>query len=152
MKLLSPITENDERIILEAAAAVGVDSLLFRRVRSLSGGETQRVVTAMVMAQQPEIFLLDEPTSSLDPSHCVKIFGLLPELADAGKTVVIAAHDINAAAAYSDDYIAVKEGEIIASGSAGAIGSEILETLYGTNFFAYRSEGGDVVWHTRAER
>lgn len=146
--LFSPITEADEQVILAAARSVGVEPLLFRRISSLSGGERQRAVVAMVIAQEPEIFLLDEPTSSLDPMHSVKIFTILRELAQKGRTVVAAAHDINTAIAYSDDYIAMKNGEILETGDVRAIGPGLLGSLYDTVFYKYRSKSGEVAWHS----
>lgn len=148
MGLLDSIAEAEEEVIIEAAVAVGVERLLFRGISTLSGGERQMVAAAMVVAQNPEVFLFDEPTSSLDPRHSVRIFRLLRGLADRGKTIVVAAHDINTAIANSDDYIAIREGEIIASGRANDIGAEILEAIYDTEFFAYRSKSGDVAWHS----
>lgn len=149
--LISPTTEADERIILGAAIAAGVDHLLFRGIHTLSGGEKQRAAIAMLIAQDPAVFLLDEPTSSLDPKYSLIIFKLLRRLADEGKTVVVAAHDINVAIANSDDYIAIKDGEIIATGRARDIGAEVLGKLYDTDFFAYRSESGEVMWHSCIE-
>lgn len=150
VKLLSPLSRQDELEMLKAAESAGVEHLLIRQMSSLSGGERQRVVMAMVMAQNPRVFLLDEPTSSLDPMHSVKIFKIMRALALEGKSVIAAAHDINTAIVHSDDYIALKDGEIVSSGEMKSIDGEILSLLYETKFFAYRSERGETAWHSDA--
>lgn len=147
MRPFSPPSGRDERAVFEVAKSVGIERLLPRDIRSVSGGERQRAAAAMAIAQEPEVFLLDEPTSSLDPMHSIKIFKLLRGLTAAGKTVVAAAHDINAVLANSDDYIAIKEGRIISSDSTERLNSEVLEELYDTKFFAYLSDWGNVAWH-----
>lgn len=146
----SAITAEDERAVFEAAAAVGVEHLLFREIQALSGGERQRVAVATVIAQDPDLLLLDEPSSSLDPSHSVRLFSLLRSLAAEGKTVVASAHDVNIAAAYSDDYIAIRDGIIAASGPSADIGTDVLEAIYGTKFYDYRSRTGGISWHPYA--
>lgn len=150
VKLLSSLSRQDELEMLKAAKSAGVEHLLLRQVSSLSGGERQRVVMAMVMAQNPQVFLLDEPTSSLDPMHSVNIFKIMRALAREGKSVITAAHDINTAIVHSDDYIALRDGEIISAGEVNSIDGEILGLLYGTKFFAYRSERGEIAWHSGA--
>lgn len=146
----SALSAEDERAVYEAAVAVGVEQLLFREIQALSGGERQRVAVATVMAQNPDILLLDEPSSSLDPSHSVQLFGLLRRLAKEGKTVVASAHDINIAVAYSDDYIAIRDGVIVASGISADIGADVLEAVYGTKFYDYQSKTGGISWHAYA--
>ena len=145
--LLTPLSPEDDAVIEEAAAAAGVTHLLFRRIDELSGGERQRVLFAMALAQEPEIFLLDEPTSALDPSQSVRIFAVLRRLADEGRTIVVAAHDINVSIPFADDYIALKEGSITARGSARELDERVLEPLYDTKFERYVSSKGETAWH-----
>jgi len=147
LRVLDPMTPHDDRIILESAELAEVGHLLFRTATELSGGERQRVLLAMILAQQPELFLLDEPTSALDPSHSRRIFSLLRKLASEGRSVIAAAHDINGAIYCCDDFIALKEGEIIASGPVGQLDEKILYELYGIKFCRYRSEADDTAWH-----
>ncbi|WP_455594626.1 ABC transporter ATP-binding protein [Cloacibacillus porcorum] len=144
---LEPMKPEDDRIILKSAELAEVDHLLFRTATELSGGERQRVLFAMILAQQPELFLLDEPTSALDPSHSRRIFSLLRRLASEGRSVVAAAHDLNSAISCCDDFIALKEGKIIARGPVGLLDEKILHELYGIRFRRYRSEEGDTAWH-----
>lgn len=83
-----------------------------RDFRSLSGGERQRVVLASALAQQPEVLLLDEPTTFLDLEHQLSIYRLLRRLADEGLLVVSVTHDLNLAASFSDRVIALKHGRV----------------------------------------
>lgn len=147
--ILDPITPCDDRIILVSAELAEVRHLLFRTATELSGGEKQRVLLAMILAQEPELFLLDEPTSALDPKHTRHIFSLLRRLASEGKSVVAAAHDLNSAISCCDDFIALKEGKIIASGPVSLLDEKILHELYGISFERYQSEGGDTAWHPK---
>lgn len=144
---LEPLRKEDDEIILESARMTEVEHLLFRNATELSGGERQRVLFAMILAQQPDLFLLDEPTSALDPSHSLKIFTLLRELTYRGKSIVTAVHDLNGAITTCDDFIALKEGKIVARGPMAILDGDILRELYGVNFRRYRSDNGKTVWH-----
>lgn len=145
--LFSGTSAEDEQIIIRAAERTGISDLLCRCASELSGGEKQRVLFSMVLAQDPDIFLLDEPTSALDPNQSVRIFSILRELADMGKTVVVAAHDINMSIPYSDKYISLRDGAIASAGAASSVNETVLEKLYKTSFIPYRSMGGDIAWH-----
>lgn len=131
---------------MAAARAIAVDTLLLRPVTELSGGESQRVMTALLLAQDPDLFLLDEPTSALDPRQAVLLFGLLRRLAGMGKTVVFALHDINSALAWADSVMVLKKGRLLFHGPVSAVGQSLLEDVYDTPFEAYRSEGGETLW------
>ncbi len=145
--LFSRLSTDDEKIILEAAERTGISHLLCRCATELSGGERQRVLFSMVLAQNPDVYLLDEPTSALDPNQSIRIFTILRELADAGKTVVVAAHDINMSIPYSDRYISLQEGKITSEGEASDVDQSVLNPLYKTSFVPYTSDGGDIAWH-----
>lgn len=145
--VLGSMKREDDEIVLRCAESAGVGHLLFRTGSELSGGERQRVLFAMILAQQPEIFLLDEPTSALDPSHTRRIFSLLRELTAQGKSAVTAVHDLNSAVACCDCFAALKDGRIIASGTVDRLDENILFELYGIKFSRYKSEKGNVVWY-----
>lgn len=148
--LLSPHSRRDDEIVREAAERLGVTPLLFRSVTELSGGERQRVFLAMIAAQDAPVCLLDEPTSAMDPRQSLRAFGFIRELSERGKTVAVAAHDLNAALSAADFYLAIRDGKILASGSADEIGADVLEALYDTPFSAYLSPRGDKVWYPYA--
>ena len=141
----------DEGRIVAAAERVGIASLLPRRVTELSGGEAQRVLLASVLAQNPPILLLDEPTSALDPNQAARVFSVLRSLAQEGKTVVVAVHDLNAALPFSDAFMALRDGQLMAHGPVEALDGAVLEALYGAPFLLCRSERGDVLWRALAE-
>jgi len=150
--LLEPPSPEDESVILDAAAKLDISHLLFRPVTELSGGERQRVLLAMILAQDPPVCLLDEPTSAMDPCQALLSFQLMRDLAQSGKTVVVVAHDINAALSCADNYIALSGGSIVSAGAAGNLNEKILGELYNTPFAPYISSRGDKVWHPVLKR
>ena len=104
-----------------------------RSITAVSGGERQRVLLARALAQDTPILLLDEPTASLDINHQVRTLELVRELADEGKTVVAAIHDLNLAAHYCDELRLLSGGEIRASGDPESVlAEETLETAFDT--------------------
>ena len=98
------------------------------------GGERQRAYVAMVLAQDTEYVLLDEPLNNLDIARAVRMMRTLRRAADElGRTVVIVLHDINVAAAYADAIIAMKDGRVAAQGTPGEIlVSALLEEIFDT--------------------
>lgn len=121
------------------------DTLEFRQrdFRSLSGGERQRVVLASALAQEPRALLLDEPTTFLDLSHQVAIYGLLRSLARDGLLVISVTHDLNLAAAYSDRVIALRRGRVQADASpCEALTVERIRDLFGVDAEWLQRPGG----------
>jgi iron complex transport system ATP-binding protein len=110
-------TDNEK--VDEALALTSTASLSDRFVDTLSGGERQRVWLAMLLAQNARLLLLDEPISALDVAHQVAVLDLVHRLATKnGIGVIIVIHDINLAARYCDQIVALKDGRMIAEGSA----------------------------------
>ena len=103
-------------------AATQVVKLADRQVQTLSGGERQRVFLAMVLAQQPQILLLDEPTTYLDIAHQLEVMDIVVRLnRDYGMTVIMVLHDINHALQYADEILILKDGLIKAQGNPGEV-------------------------------
>ncbi len=104
-----------------------------RSITELSGGERQRVMIARALTQEPEILLLDEPTSHLDINHQVEIMDIIKDLnITKGLTVIVVSHDINLSAEYCDRIVMLSEGEIHQMGSAGeVITAQNLQDVYG---------------------
>lgn len=102
----------------------------------LSGGQRQRAFLSMIIAQDTEYVLLDEPLNNLDMKHSVKVMKTLRRLVDElGKTVIIVIHEINFAAQYSDHIIAMKDGEIKYNESTNdVIECEKLKDIFGIDF------------------
>jgi ferric hydroxamate transport system ATP-binding protein len=105
-----------------AIAATDLEALAARRVDTLSGGERQRAWLALALAQRTSLLLLDEPTTYLDIRHQLDVLALVRRLnADHGLTVCWVLHDLNAAAAYSDAMVWLRDGRVIAAGRAEAL-------------------------------
>ncbi|WP_182652929.1 ATP-binding cassette domain-containing protein [Dietzia sp. CQ4] len=121
----------DEEAVREALEATGTRELSARPVDELSGGQRQRVWVAMVLAQQTDLLLLDEPTTFLDIAHQVELMELFAHLNRDGRTVVAVLHDLNHAARYADHIIAMRDGRIVATGTPEqVVTSERVEEIY----------------------
>lgn len=130
--LLRQWTDADEQAVLDAMAATGITDLSSRLVAELSGGQRQRVWVAMVLAQQSDILLLDEPTTFLDIAHQIELMELFTDLNEAGHTLVVVLHDLNQAARYASHLIAMKDGQIVAEGRpADVITADLVADVFG---------------------
>ncbi|MDJ0338067.1 ABC transporter ATP-binding protein [Cryobacterium sp. PH31-O1] len=111
-------SSTDDEIVAAAMAATNTQELAARRLEDLSGGQRQRVWIAMALAQDPEILLLDEPTTFLDVTHQIEVLDLLLERnRERGTTVVMVLHDLNLAARYADHLVVMRAGRIVANGA-----------------------------------
>ena len=106
----------DDEAVDAAMAATGVAELADQAVAELSGGQRQRVWIAMIIAQDTEYVLLDEPTSFLDVAHQIDVLHLCQDLRDQGRTVLAVLHDLNQAARYADHLVVMDDGRVVASG------------------------------------
>ena len=131
-RLIRQWTEADERAVAEAMAVTAVTDLSGRLVDELSGGQRQRVWVAMVLAQQTDILLLDEPTTFLDIAHQIELLELLTDLHRDGRTVVAVLHDLNHAARYGTHLVALRDGAVVAEGAPGDIvTADLVEEVFG---------------------
>jgi len=106
----------------EAMALVGIGDLAGRSPLALSGGQMQRVAIAAILAMQPKVLVLDEPTSQLDPIGSKEVFSVVSALvAERKTTVVMIEHKLEWVAEFADRVVALKGGEIIADGEAGRV-------------------------------
>ncbi|MDT9025920.1 iron ABC transporter ATP-binding protein [Rossellomorea yichunensis] len=126
------LTEDDERAVNQALDYMNLVDLEGNYLEELSGGQRQRAFIAMVIAQDTDYILLDEPLNNLDMKHSVQIMKILRRLVDdLGKTVVIVLHDINFASVYSDRIVAMKNGKVIREGSTDIIiQTQTLKEIY----------------------
>ena len=108
--LLSWETEADVDIALQAMGATDTAALAGRPIDRLSGGERQRVAIALALAQQTPVLLLDEPTANLDLAHQPAVMALFSKLVSAGKTVVVALHDLTLAAQFAHQVALLSDG------------------------------------------
>jgi len=122
----------DELKIDEAIQYMNLEDLQHNYLDELSGGQRQRAFIAMVIAQDTDYILLDEPLNNLDMKHSVQIMKILRKLVDElGKTVVIVLHDINFASVYSDHIVALKNGRVVKDGPTNdIINSDALKEIY----------------------
>ena len=134
LKRFQRIGAEDRQIARTAMTDAAVAELAEKMVTEISAGERQRVFLAMALAQQPELLMLDEPTSHLDIAHQVRIYELLRSLHRQRKlTVVVVSHDLNLAAEYCQKLILLHDGKVAVQGPAEqVIRKEILEEVYGT--------------------
>lgn len=126
------LTAEDIRYVGDAIRYMELDQIQDKYLDQLSGGQRQRAFIAMVLAQDTDYILLDEPLNNLDMKHSVQIMKVLRRLTDElGKTVVIVLHDINFASCYSDRIVAMKDGTIVKEGTADEmICSAMLKDIY----------------------
>lgn len=130
---LSAEGPSDRAVVARALQLVGADGYADRRVGELSGGERQRVVLARALAQEPDVLLLDEPTSHLDPAHQLAVLDLVAALVrTAGVAVLGVFHDLNLAAGYCDELLVLAGGRIVARGVPGAVlDADLIRRVYG---------------------
>ncbi|MBQ3488538.1 MAG: ABC transporter ATP-binding protein [Clostridia bacterium] len=123
------LREQDREAVERAMEAAGVRSLAERRADTLSGGERQRVYLAMILAQETELVVLDEPGAHLDRVWEASFLELLTALE--GRTVLLALHDLDAAVRYARDILVLEEGRLVFSGSVEeCLGQEVLEKTF----------------------
>ncbi|CAM3222161.1 ATP-binding cassette domain-containing protein [Filibacter tadaridae] len=126
------LTAEDLRIVNQSMDYMDLMGMQHDYLDELSGGQRQRAFIAMVIAQDTDYILLDEPLNNLDMKHSVQIMKILRRLVDElGKTVVIVLHDINFASVYSDRIVALKDGHIVKDGTTDdIINSDVLKEIY----------------------
>ncbi len=131
-KLLRQWSREDEGAVVRALAATQVTPLSARPVDELSGGQRQRVWVSMVLAQETELLLLDEPTTFLDIAHQIELLELFGDLNREGRTLVAVLHDLNHACRYATHLVAMKDGAVVAQGAPGEIvTAELVEEVFG---------------------
>ncbi|MFI2131347.1 ABC transporter ATP-binding protein [Lysinibacillus fusiformis] len=133
----------DEEKVDEAIQYMNLEDIQHNYLDELSGGQRQRAFIAMVIAQDTEYILLDEPLNNLDMKHSVQIMKILRKLVDElGKTVVIVLHDINFASVYSDNIVALKDGRVVKNGSTNdIINSDALKEIYDMDIPVQEQDG-----------
>jgi iron complex transport system ATP-binding protein len=126
------LTDEDEKIVDQSLEYMALTDMQDSYLDELSGGQRQRAFIAMVIAQDTEYILLDEPLNNLDMKHSVQIMKILRRLVDElGKTVIIVLHDINFASVYSDQIVAMKDGKVVKNGpTKEIIQSDALKEIY----------------------
>ncbi len=125
---------------------LGLESLNMRKINQLSGGELQKVCIARAFVQEPEIFLLDEPTSNLDLKNQLDILHIIHDIVKKNSlTAVITMHNLNLAFRFADKIILLNEGKIFAQGAADSITPAILSQVYGARVEIISHNGNPVI-------
>ena len=136
-------TDEDLRKVYEVLERLEISDLAMRFFNELSAGQHQKVMLARGLVQDPDVILLDEPTSNLDIRHQLGISRMLRELSRTdGILVIMISHDLNIAARYSDNIILMHEGRIFAAGSPkDVLTEENIRTVYGVESKIIDDEG-----------
>ena len=137
-------SSEDKRKIADAMELAEVTDIADKYANELSGGQLQRAYIAMLLTQDTDIMLLDEPATYLDMSSQLELMELAVKLKNAGKAIVMVVHDINTALIYSDNIIAMDGGRIIETGSPRHISQSVavqdslgIEIIYDENVKQY---------------
>lgn len=137
------LNDEDNAKVDEALTYMDLMDLQDSYLDELSGGQRQRAFIAMVIAQDTDYILLDEPLNNLDMKHSVQIMKILRKLVnELGKTVVIVLHDINFASVYSDRIVALKDGRVVKDGPThDIINPEALKDIYDMDIPVQEQDG-----------
>ncbi|MER5929082.1 ABC transporter ATP-binding protein [Streptomyces sp. NPDC002054] len=133
-RMLRQWSAEDENAVTEAMRQTGVLDLADRPVDDLSGGQRQRVWLSMVLAQQTDILLLDEPTTYLDIAHQIEVLNLCADLHERkGQTIVAVLHDLNQACRYASHLVVLKPGGVVAAEGhpSEVMTAELVEDVFG---------------------
>ena len=125
------ITNEDISIAAHALDSLGLSEQASRYLDELSGGELQKVIIARALAQEPEVFLMDEPTSSLDLKNQLEVLDLIRQITrERNIAAIVALHDLNLALRFAEKYVLLKDKKIYAAGGPEVMTPEIIEFVY----------------------
>ncbi|MBL4901656.1 ABC transporter ATP-binding protein [Desulfotalea psychrophila] len=125
------VGDNDVRIVDSAIKMLSLQHLSLRCIDQLSGGELQKVSIARAFVQEPEVLLLDEPTSSLDLKNQLEILHAVKNIVKEHRvTAVMTMHDLNTALRFADKYIFLKDGLIFAHGGQECVTPNVIHAVY----------------------
>lgn len=135
--------DEDLAKVHQTLVRLGIEDLAYRPFNELSAGQHQKVMLARGLVQEPQILLLDEPTSNLDIKHQMGVSRMLRDYAhNNGILVVMISHDLNIAAKYSDQVLILSNGSVYADGAPETvINSDMIEAVYGARSTTIWSHG-----------
>ena len=132
LSLFNRFSKEDMELALASMDRVGISEQAYKRADELSGGQQQRVGIARALMQDPELMLVDEPVSALDPATSHSIMRYLEELNNTdGMTILCSLHFLSLARTYADRIIALKDGMIVFDGSPKEIDDDRFREIYG---------------------
>lgn len=136
------VGKHDIELCQQALERLGLEHLKLRYVDELSGGEMQKVMLARALVQEPELLLLDEPTSNLDPKNQYEMMDLVRELArERGIAVMVVIHDLNLALRYCDRFYFLKDAKGYSYGGAETVTDETIQAVYGISAHVAAAQG-----------
>jgi iron complex transport system ATP-binding protein len=139
-------TSHDISVVENVLQVMGLAEHSLRPVKTLSGGQAQKVVIARALAQEPDVLLLDEPTSNLDVRNQLEVMGLVTEaVKHRGVCAMIAIHDLNLALRFADTVLFLKQGQVYAIENRESITPEVIQEVYGVTALIKEVAGHSVV-------
>ncbi len=138
--------EKDYQVTEEVLRTLELERLALRPLSTLSGGELQRVMIGRALAQEPQVLILDEPTSNLDVKSQVTVMALASGAArDRGMALVVAMHDLGMALRFADRFILLKEGKVVSILPRDTVTAEAIEAVFDVKVVLTRVDGIPVV-------
>jgi len=138
--------ETDFTVVETTLKQMGLEALAMRPVSTLSGGEMQKVVLARALAQEPDLLLLDEPTSNLDLKNQLEVMGLVQTaVRERGLSAIVCLHDINLALRYADRFLMLRDGRVHTQGGRAAVTPEAIHQVYGVRVILGEVQGYPIV-------
>lgn len=119
-----PVMEIERRVV-EVMRITDIEALAEKNPFDLSGGQMQRVALASVIVLEPDILIIDEPTSQLDPEGTESVFAIIKTLKEKQKTIILVEHKIDLIAEYADEVLVLKDGQMIAAGDKKKVLSDM---------------------------
>lgn len=124
-------TQRDYEIVERVLRLMRLEKLALRPVTRLSGGEVQKVVLARALSQEPDLLLLDEPTSNLDLKNQLEVMNLVKRaVTDHGLAAIISIHDLNLALRFADQFLLLKDGVIHTLSPREGLTSTVIREVY----------------------
>ncbi|HOW55545.1 MAG TPA: ABC transporter ATP-binding protein [Syntrophorhabdaceae bacterium] len=140
------LTEHDLQVTEDVLHALHLESMALRQLSNLSGGELQKVIIGRSLAQEPDLLLLDEPTSNLDLRNQMEVMNILNTVAkQRNVSIIVAMHDINTALRFADRFLMLKDGHIHSLAPWGDITEGLICQVLGVDVIMGNVEGHHVV-------
>jgi iron complex transport system ATP-binding protein len=136
------LSQEDINLCDSMIEQIGLTKFKLRYINELSGGELQKVMLARAFVQQPQLLLLDEPTSNLDPKNQYEMLALVRRMTqEKNISALIVIHDLNLALRYCDKFVFIKEGVVYRYGDASIITGETIFDVYGIKAVVTETNG-----------
>jgi len=136
-------SEEDTEIVLETLQTLNIEDLAMRDINELSGGQQQKVFIACALTQEPDVLLLDEPTSNLDIRHQLEVMDIIKNVVrEKSISAIMAIHDLNLGSRYAGRIIMMNGGKIFAAGTPSSVLTpENIKHVYGVEVKVSNHDG-----------